>query len=45
MTVADMCHVVDTVQVRVSLFIVHVLAFAFDDFEWRLFEEERHRFA
>ena len=43
MTMTDMSHIVDTVQVRVSLFVQHVLTFALHDFDGRLFEEQSHR--
>lgn len=44
MTMADMGDIIDAVQVRIALLIVHILAFAFDNFQWRLFEKERYRF-
>ena len=45
MRVADVRDVVDAVQVRIALLVVHILAFAFHDLQWRLLEEQGDRFA
>ena len=43
MTVADVGHVIDAVQVAIVLLAEHVLALATHDFDWVLLEEQRDR--
>lgn len=41
-TVADVRHVVDAVQIAVALFIIHVLTLSSHDLQRTLFEEKGH---